>query len=506
MSIAIKSDQSLVDGDAALAGYLLLLESLDTPVSLGVYLQLKNGMFDDYVNRKIDPIHYNSAASFKLDYQAVKGLQKAAFLPTSFKKRVNALEKFWKAEESCGLTNRKFDSLMYEGGNAKLLENNPRMFRTLSRARNQILRILGPVPQELDRRFGPGVTSLVKRDVTLPQKYSHLIHVTPELSSSVPQMIGPNWADHVTDVKLVTGGVVSFVPKNAKTDRAIAVEPHANVYQQLGLGQALRGRLRKWIDLSKGQEVNRFLASQAHDWDLCTVDLESASDTIASSLIWYLLPEEWAEVLDQARSHRFVLDKKVYTSEKFSSMGNGFTFELETIIFYSLALACGSHRALTSCYGDDIIAESRIYQDLKEVLEFCGFTVNLEKTFSRGSFFESCGEDFFLGVNVRPRMWKELKPGSLFKFMNDVSKIASRFDGTRDIAFLPAFKHFQQILPRDLLHCRVPFGYGDVGIHASWDEVKPSIRRNENGWCGFRTKALKYRPRYKVDIFGSAGV
>lgn len=505
MSIVLDTNQSLVSGKQALAAFSRVLESLNTPVSLSVYIQLKNNCHEDLVNRKIDPSHYESTALFRKDYQAVKGLSKAVFLTTTIDKRKAAVDRFWKAESSCSETNKRFDNLMYGGGLETLLSDDPEMFSLLSRAQNQISKILGKVPSLASFRFGPGVTSLVKRNVTLPQKYSREIHVTPELYSYWRDILGPLWSSYVDDVKVVSGNNVSFVDKNAKTDRAIAVEPHVNVYAQLGVGQVLRDKLRRWINLDSGQEVNRFLASKAHEWDLATVDLESASDTISRALIWFLLPEEWASLLDTCRSHRFTFNGEEFESEKFSSMGNGFTFELETIIFYALARACGSHRDLTSCYGDDIIAEKHTYPKLKKLLDFCGFTVNLDKSFICGSFYESCGEDYFKGVNVRPFFWKDLKPTTVFKMINDVSKLSSRSDGTRDKSYLSSHSFLRSLLPREVNECLIPYGYGDVGIEEGWDVVAPSIRRNDNGWCGFTTKAVKFvsdKRLYRADYRG----
>lgn len=260
MSITLKPNQSLVSCKQALAMFARVLESLDTPVSLSVYLQLKYNCYDDLVNRKIDPAHYNSADSLRRDLQAVKGLQKSVFLPTTIDKRKAAVETFWKAERKCGETNERFNKLMYEGGLAALNFEDPEMFSMLMKAQNQIRRILGKIPSETKFRFGPGVTSLIRDKVTLPRKYSREVHVSPELYPFFRDIIGPLWGKFVTDVKVVGGNNVSFVPKNAKTERTVAVEPHVNGYAQLGLGQLLRERLRRYINLDTGQEVNRFLA------------------------------------------------------------------------------------------------------------------------------------------------------------------------------------------------------------------------------------------------------
>lgn len=426
MSMTMTGSQSLVSTEGILDSYQSFLRSLDTPVALGVALRLKYGEFDQIVSMSINPLDYTSSSQFRPDYQAVSGLKKAAFLRTSINKRKTARDKFVEAEERCKVTNRRFDDLMYGGGASQLLKGNSKMFVTLERAAKLIKKILGPVPSEMNYRFGPGVTSVVKRHVTTPKKYSSEVDVTPELFGCSLDVMGLAWVQHLETINIVSGSRIAFVPKDAKTDRTIAIEPHLNGYAQLGIGAYLRSVFKPWVDLSVGQEVNRFLASVAHEWRLATIDLSSASDTIARSLVWYLLPEEWATLLDSCRSHRysFMGVQPGAEFEKFSSMGNGFTFELESIIFYALARAVGSREVFTATYGDDIIVEEHLFEDLCKVLEFCGFEVNWTKSFCRSPFYESCGQDFFHGTNVRPFFWKENSPTMVYKMANDISRYA----------------------------------------------------------------------------------
>lgn len=209
---------------------------------------------------------------------------------------------------------------------------------------------------------------------------------------------------------------VSFVPKTAKTHRAIAVEPLLNTYVQRGVDYALRRKLEK---------VGRFLDYQMHNSELArigsingryaTLDLSSASDTVARALVYYLLPPSWFRILNDVRSPKYSVTKQMkrdagVTScnyEKFSSMGNNFTFPLETLIFAAAARA--SMRA-SDCwgqeswavYGDDIIVPTPAYDCLSSLLRFCGFTPNPAKSFSSGPFRESCGGDWYSGQDVRP--------------------------------------------------------------------------------------------------------
>jgi len=87
-------------------------------------------------------------------------------------------------------------------------------------------------------------------------------------------------------------------------------------------------------------------------------------------------------------------------------MGNAYTFELESILFYSLSIGVCKTLGLTtesvSVYGDDIIVPTTAFDLLSSTLEFCGFSVNSEKSYSVGPFRESCGADWFCGMDVRP--------------------------------------------------------------------------------------------------------
>ena len=200
---------------------------------------------------------------------------------------------------------------------------------------------------------------------------------------------------------------VSFVPKTAKTHRSIAVEPLLNSYLQKGIDQVLRDRLRKvGYDLSDQAKNQSLAKSGSIGGHLATVDLSSASDTISRELVRFLLPSDWYDLLDQSRSRNYLLDGEVHHYEKFASMGNGFCFPLETVIFIAAVRASihfsESEDKTHSVYGDDIIIPIHANASLKSLLGYCGFTVNRDKTFSEGPFRESCGADWYRGQDVRP--------------------------------------------------------------------------------------------------------
>lgn len=137
------------------------------------------------------------------------------------------------------------------------------------------------------------------------------------------------------------GNKVTTVPKNSKTDRVIAIEPLMNMYVQKGIGGAIRHSLRSvGINLNDQTSNQRLAREGSLQGKLATVDLSSASDSVSLLLVEELLPPDWVAAIKLCRSPCGVLpDGSVINYQKVSSMGNGFTFELESLIFWA---ACSS--------------------------------------------------------------------------------------------------------------------------------------------------------------------
>lgn len=209
------------------------------------------------------------------------------------------------------------------------------------------------------------------------------------------------------EVEAVLGSELFTVPKKSDIDRVACKEPEINLFLQRAVGHHIKSRLRKkpfFIDLYD-QTRNQELARMALVEGLATVDLKSASDTISRALVYDLLPFEWWSYLDDIRSHYVTVDGKVVELEMFSSMGNGFTFELESLIFYALTRAVcwlSGVKGTISVFGDDIIAPSRIVPRLVKIFHWYGFTTNQEKTHYRGPFRESCGKHYHSSRDVTP--------------------------------------------------------------------------------------------------------
>lgn len=414
-----------------------LYQHLNTPRALACALLLRYGEWDQLATLAIDPLNYldcpNGAEILRRDAQATDFIRKSPELPTTFNRRKAAEENFEVAESRCFRTNEFLTRVMYPLSSDELDLSGIRLL--LGRMRKYIARVLGPVPDSLDCGFGPGTSYELKgwTYTTLMDK----LNVTPCSTRSCRDLFLHFYDQTIWSRERIEAGLphhgsargcrFTTVPKNAKTDRGIAVEPLGNLYVQLGIGRFLKGRLARiglFVDRAKpvpkdpvkallhfnspnGQVVHQRLARQAsRTGDMATIDLSSASDTVARELVRNVLPPDWFALLDSARSHLCFFNKKWRHLEKFSSMGNGFTFELETLIFAACCYAVGAGVPGKDVfvYGDDIIVPTPSADRVIDALTSLGFDTNVDKTHTRGSFRESCGGDYFCGYPVRAVM------------------------------------------------------------------------------------------------------
>jgi hypothetical protein len=251
---------------------------------------------------------------------------------------------------------------------------------------------------------------------------------------------------------------LSFVPKNDEISRCICIEPTLNVFYQLGFGRILEDRLRErfGISLSSQPFKNRALARLGSITDgLATLDLSSASDSISCRMLQYLLPRRFYAFLERYRSPAVdVKGRGTVPLNMISTMGNGYTFPLQTILFSAVVAACMSFRGipyrpwetplgrrsidrrevsltraseLWSVFGDDIICPSACAEDVIAILQLLGFKVNHDKSFVRGPFRESCGSDFFNGSDIRGVYVKTLNtPEARYSVINMLTRFVTK--------------------------------------------------------------------------------
>lgn len=466
---------------------------------------IQKGAYRDVVDFKIDVLALDESQSSDYLYaRQIKALvEKQDFLDLGYDRESEAVNKFRAAEQEC------------RDANTRLWNERPKwdVGGVLYTAQRIIAQVLGPVPSyaDLSFLFGPGAsTNVVGRIASFRSKLGAPMQCSESLVSGLGDFLAefPLWCDAVAvkhDTQIVADDVsyetlrewivavevrparLGFVPKTSKTDRTICVEPSLNALGQKGIGAYMKNRLDLYgVDL-RDQSINQRLALDGSiRGNYATVDLSSASDTVSYALVMSLLPFEWFELLDRFRSERVEFKGEVIELEKFSSMGNAYTFELESLIFYSLALAvCDSLDLVgmpvfsggrlekgfpVTVYGDDIIIPVGAYMKLVEVLTWCGFSVNMEKSYCYGPFRESCGADWFLGFDVRPwYLKKEISERSLFIAHNFFMRKGER--SLAKICYSYTVKEFRLFGPD---------GYGDGHLLGSYTLKGPF----QPGWEG----------------------
>ena len=234
----------------------------------------------------------------------------------------------------------------------------------------------------------------------------------------------------------VKGGKVFFAPKNAEISRTCCTEANLNLLIQMSLGAFLEYRLERHfgISLSTQPEYNRELARIGSiDGSFGTIDLVSASDSISWQLMQRVMENGFTKsVFRRARSESAVLpDGSEVVLNMISTMGNGFTFPLQTVIFASavracyqlMGFACRSPSKEFGVFGDDIIVRREVYEFLIRMLNKLGFEVNVSKSFNNGPFRESCGHDYFRGRNIRGVYVRSLEtPQSMYSCFNRLTR------------------------------------------------------------------------------------
>lgn len=471
------------------------------------------GPFSDELIYLFDAQDWEGLLSFEVDYTAdvnsiIHARQALGFL-TKFEplgalikrdRKGEALEKFLESERVCRETNDIFRK--WAAGKMNFL---PALSRQLFLAQRKVRSIMGKCPKfsDLEPKLGPGATTTLKRRKAVPSyklvpPFACAPATVPYLESifrcnpallDVLEYQGPEgWG---TDV-LIHDGRLEFVPKNALSFRSICIPPILTSMYQLAIGDVLQPRMRKYGLDVRDQTRNQRLAREGSITGLlATMDLVSASDLNATELIRFMADEDWFSLLSGFRDTWVSYDTRdsniLIPLEKFSTMGNGYTFPLETIIFYALAWAASEDRRNVTAYGDDIICASSDFSSVATLLQAVGHKPNLKKSFAEGPFRESCGKDYVSGINVRPFYFKELISNqSLFVLHNFYVR---NYD-EEAAALVLALIH-------PTLRIYGPDGYGDGHLLGDWTGKR---HKRKSGYCGrtFETFSVISRRSHRV--------
>lgn len=350
-------------------------------------------------------------------------------------RHLKTFEVFECGETLCRSTNRKFRKGI-------TLEDA----QLIAEVRTEVVALIGQSPPADvfscgSVRHGPGATLAHTKGLSSEQKFAalpycvssaalnHLItmirssplwllalvdyveSLSPFKGRLLPEEAGTlDWLYDLTD--LVNYNRVTSVPKDAEKNRTIAIEPLGNMLLQLRLDRVLRSRLRrKGYDLDTQIKNQQLAREGSRNGSYATIDMSMASDTVSLDIVRLLFPTEWSRILMDVRSPYADLShfnkSSLVEYEKLSSMGNGTTFLVESVLFTAIARVSMRRNGCTefknlAVFGDDIVLPSHCADTVQTLLEKLGFVVNRDKSFTTGSFRESCGSEWYLGNDVKP--------------------------------------------------------------------------------------------------------
>jgi len=222
--------------------------------------------------------------------------------------------------------------------------------------------------------------------------------------------------------------------------------------------QGLLGELRKAVDADDiassligwaSQVPNQHLAHQgSRNGALATLDLSEASDRVSNQHVRGLLRNHpWLNAaVDSCRSRKAdVPGHGVIRLAKFASMGSALTFPFESMVFMTMVFVGIEERlgrpvtledvkhfqGKVRVYGDDIIIPVDYVYSVIAVLESFGLKVNASKSFWSGKFRESCGKDYYDGVDVSITRMRRVLPAR----RADAEEIVSAVDFRNQLYF-----------------------------------------------------------------------
>lgn len=439
------------------------------------------------------------------------GLRSMNGEPVVLPKESNALQAEVDAWKACCLTNHKL----------RTPGTDPELDATLFGVARVLSRLIGSSRPTNDHQgFGPGRNDVCHgKHVGRLHKYSARLTSTPEnvprlrsvLASSPlwerairtatrqwrvnPYRVGPPtpenpfWGYYPLQIDHVPGNVMLLVTKDETTRRVIRYEPSGNLVVQRIWGRFFSHILQRrcGIELEDSQPIHKFLALRASQTHLySTVDLRSASAHIATNLCRDVLPDDVFHSLDSCRSHRTLWHECLEFDEDtgFCSMGNGFTFEFQTLLYYAVAQfvlensddVSGPVSSTARVFGDDVIIATADTPAFIMAISRLGFVVNTTKTFTEPhGFRESCGCDAYCGVDVTPpylRKWP-YKAHELIPFVNRLHSWITKMSAQGHVAdsrIVAAHAELVSLIDASNA-CGIPRGPAEMGDGHIWNDT-----------------------------------
>lgn len=189
-------------------------------------------------------------------------------------------------------------------------------------------------------------------------------------------------------ITIVDSARITTVPKENSKDRVIELDALCNMICQRTIANSIRKLIKKVfdIDLDESQVIHRLLIN---DLTNATIDLKNASNSVWFKVVeWFLSGTKLFSDLSETRCGTVRFNDTKHSLNMLAPMGNGFTFEIMTLI---LLTVCREYDSFAHVFGDDIIVDRDVASSVITMLNHLGFQINESKTFIDGSFRESCG-------------------------------------------------------------------------------------------------------------------
>jgi len=254
-----------------------------------------------------------------------------------------------------------------------------------------------------------------------------------------------SFPDHVGGPKVARW---KEVPKYIHVMRSICMEPIERMYLQQEVARWLREALkcstcRLMVDFNDQEPNRHYAVIGSYNYTVDTIDLSAASDRIHVDLVRKVFPKKVLYYLLGTRSALVDVgfEDSFIEVKKFAPMGSALCFPVQSIIFTAVVVLAHLMRAKSMTldtlssepwfsesdvdwvitqthtdpegpihklftprvFGDDIICDYHVTDDVLSLLEHLGLRVNRTKSFRGGQMLrESCGVYAYDGHDVTP--------------------------------------------------------------------------------------------------------
>jgi hypothetical protein len=356
-------------------------------------LALKQGI-TDFRAYKFPTRSTANPAIFKRDYQLESLFKRYRFkddVYTDEELEFNTYSKFFSHQEQLGRNLGK--------------QYRTSTLRVLKRARQIISKILGDynLEEHLDScRFGKrackgtparnsyidckleNATGSLEHLVWFYKTYLPTDNLLRGLVESAQKSANPQVC---TDLDMVN------VDKNWKIKRGIVPNTLIGSFHSYGLGAVISDRLmEEGLNITTLQKKHRRLAKRySRTRKHVTADVSNASNSFTYPMLARLLPRRWLREVTRGRIPYIHVKGGPFDGyhriQSYMLMGIGYTFPLQTLLFYGLITAIGQLLHVSdlkvSVYGDDLIYPSKLHHYVTEVFDDLGIQLNPDKTYEK---------------------------------------------------------------------------------------------------------------------------